>query len=84
MVASLNVPVAVNAWVRPAGRLGPVGATAIDTSAALVTVSDAPPFAPSSVAVIRAMPGEIPVATPREPAAFDTCATAGTVDAQVT
>ena len=39
VLVSLNVPVAVNCWVRPLGIEGLTGVTARDTSVAAVTVS---------------------------------------------
>src|SRR5437762_1170204 len=54
---SVYVPVAVNGCVSPLGRLGLVGVTAIETSAAGLTVSVSPGLTtPPSVAVIAVVP----------------------------
>jgi hypothetical protein len=61
---SEKVPVAVNCWVSPAGRLGLAGVTEIDSKTAAVTVSTVEPVMPSSVALIVDIPVATPVASP--------------------
>src|SRR5205823_12922254 len=82
-VISLNVPVAVNAWVLPTATLAGSGVTAIDTSSASVTVRAAVPVTPS-FAVIVAAPFFKPVARPCESSAFEICATSVSDEDQVT
>src|SRR5262245_28368754 len=84
VVRSLNVPVAANRCVVPAGPLGLGGVTAIDTSTALVTVIRVVPEMPSSAAVIVAVPTASAVASPRELAAFEICAMAVADEVHVT
>ena len=84
VVASLNVPVAVNCCVRPAATDGFVGVTCIDTSVAAVTVSVVEPVTPASVALIVVVPTFSAVARPCEPAAFEIVAIVTTDDAHVT
>ena len=57
-----NVPVAVNCSVSPTGRLVLAGVTAIDLSAAAVTVRPVEPVMPSSDAEIVTGPGDTAVA----------------------
>ena len=64
MVLSENVPVAVNCSVAPTGRLVLTGVTAIDLSAAAVTVRPVEPEIEPSVAEIVTGPGETAVANP--------------------
>ena len=80
VVPSLNVPVAVNCCVRPAGTLGFAGVTAIDCRAAAVTVNVVDPATFPDVAVIAVVPVPTPVATP----AAVIVATVGVPDDQVT
>src|SRR5262249_5377650 len=61
---SVYVPVAVNCWVRPLATLGLAGVTAIDCSAAAVTVITVEPEIPFSVALIVEVPVAIAVARP--------------------
>src|SRR5262249_25500177 len=53
---SVNVPVAVNAWVSPFGTLGLLGDTAIETSAAGLTVRTVEPEMPLNVALMLEVP----------------------------
>jgi hypothetical protein len=75
---SLNVPVAVNCCVFPAGIEGFAGVTAIDTSVAFVTVSVVDPTTPPLVALIEELPAFSAVAKP--PAVI--VATVGVPEAQ--
>ncbi len=58
------VPVAVNCSVSPLGRLGFAGVTAIDSSAAAVTVSTVEPLIPLKVALMVEGPVATAVARP--------------------
>lgn len=64
VVRSVYVPIAVNCCVVPFAIDGATGVTAIETSAAVVTVSSAVPFTAPSVAVIVVVPFATPVARP--------------------
>src|SRR5262245_19097915 len=64
--------------------LGLAGVTAIDRSAAGVTVSTVDPAMPFSIALIVDVTVASVVARPCEPAALDTVATAVALEAQVT
>lgn len=64
MLVSLKVPVAVNCLVVPMAMLGLAGVTAIETRAALVTMSEVVPLTEPDVAVIVAVPGPVLVARP--------------------
>ena len=68
VVASENVPVAVNCCCTPSGMDMPAGVTAIETSVALLTVSVAvpvvEPVAVVPVAVIVTVPAATPMAVP--------------------
>jgi hypothetical protein len=64
VLASLNVPAAVNDNLDPGAIVRPVGVTEIDTTWALLTVSVTELLAVPSVAVIVAAPGLKPFATP--------------------
>jgi hypothetical protein len=66
VLESLNVPVAENCFVVPTAMLELAGVTAIDTSVALVTVSEAVPLTDPDVAVIVAVPALMPAASPPE------------------
>ncbi len=57
MLLSLNVPVAVNCWVSPFAIEGLAGVTAIDCSAAAVTVNTVDPVTAPRVALIVLVPG---------------------------
>ena len=81
--ASVNVPVATNGFVVPRAIEGFVGVTAIETSAALVTVRVVLPLIPETVAETFEVPIPAPVARPFWPATFDTVATSVSVEAQV-
>lgn len=77
------MPVAVScSWV-PAAIVGLLGVIAIDTSVAFVTVNVVDPVRPWSKALIVAVPGATPVATPSLPAAFEIVATVVFVVVQV-
>jgi hypothetical protein len=78
------VPVATNEVVVPTGRDGLAGVTAIETSAAAVTVTVAVPFTPPSAAVMVAFPPASPVTVPCEPAAFETDETFALLEVQMT
>jgi len=73
VLESLKVPMAVNCLVVPTAMLELDGLTAIETSVAAVTVSDAVPLTDPDVAVIVAVP--VPTAA-RSPVAGLTLATA--------
>ena len=62
----MYVPVAVNCCVRPLAMDGAAGVTAIETSVALVTVSDAVPLMEPDVAVMVEVPAATAVARPPE------------------
>jgi hypothetical protein len=64
MLPSVYVPVAVNCWVVPNGRVGIAGVTAIETNVAAVTVTVVEPLIVPEVAVIAALPTTTPLATP--------------------
>ena len=65
MLVSEYVPVAVNCWVVPFAIDGLTGVTAIDTSAAAVTVNvSAGLVTPPNAAVICELPTPAPVAKP--------------------
>ena len=66
MLESLNVPVAANCLVVPTAMLELAGVTAIDTSVAAVTVSEAVPLTDPDVAVIVVVPPVTPAASPLE------------------
>jgi hypothetical protein len=77
---SLNVPVAVNCWVRPLATLGSAGVTAIAVTIAGVTVSVVAPLMPPSVAVMVDVPVASVVARP----VLDIVATVVVADVQPT
>lgn len=79
---SLQVPVAVKACFWPAATVAESGLTEMAVSVAAVTVSEAVPLIAPDVAVTVTAPAVTPVATPAEAAAFDSVATAGSLDAQ--
>jgi hypothetical protein len=64
VVPSVNVPVAVNCWLVPFAIDGAAGVTAIDTSAAVLTVSFVDPVTVALVAVIVAVPSLTLLANP--------------------
>jgi len=64
VLPSVYVPVAVNCCVSPSGSTGIAGVTAIDTSAAAVTVTVADPVIVPDVAEIVAVPCATLLATP--------------------
>ena len=68
VVPSEKVPVAVNCWVVPNAIEGSAGVTAMDSSTAVVTVSDVFPGGTNGfeveVAEIVTVPGATPVACP--------------------
>jgi hypothetical protein len=66
VLESLKVPVAENCFVVPTAMLEFAGVTAIDTSVAAVTVSDAVPLTDPDVAVIVVVPALTPDASPPE------------------
>jgi hypothetical protein len=66
VLPSVNVPVAVNACVVPSGIVGIAGVTAIDTSAAGVTVSVVEPLIVPMVALTVVLPTATVAATPCE------------------
>jgi hypothetical protein len=62
---SLNVPVAVNCCVLPAGTDGFAGVTAIDDNTAAVTVNVVVPFTdPDAALIVTGPPNFTPVASP--------------------
>lgn len=85
VVASVNVPVAVNCWVFPSAMLVLVGASTIDTNVAGVTTSvdDGLETTESNAAVINVVPVAREVTSPFEPAALLTIATPGLDEVQV-
>src|SRR5271163_652249 len=64
VLASVNVPWAVNAWSNPRGIPSFPGLTTIETTAAGVTVRRVVPLIPPSVAVTRDVPPETDVPRP--------------------
>ena len=85
VVPSENTPVALKAWARAtAGTAGLLGVTSSDTSTAFVTVSVVEPEIEPNCAEIWVVPGDFPVATPFEPAAFEMVATDGLLEDHVT
>ena len=66
VLESLNVPVAVNCLVVSGAIVEFAGVTAMEIRLAPVTVSEAVPLTEPEVAVIVAVPGLTPVATPLE------------------
>jgi hypothetical protein len=64
--------------------LGLLGVTLIETSVALVTVSDAVPTCPPNNAEITVLPGAMPVANPGLPRALLMVATDGADDVHPT
>jgi len=66
VVLSLNVPMAANCFVVPTAIVELVGVTAIETSAALVTVNDADPITEPEVALIVVLPRPTLLANPVE------------------
>jgi hypothetical protein len=66
LLPSVNVPVAVNCWVRPSGIEAEDGVTAIVTSTGLVTAKEAEPVTVPDVAVIVVLPCALLVARPVE------------------
>ena len=77
---SERVPVAVNCKATPLARLGVAGVTWIDVSTTAVTVTVVLPEILPLVAVIRAVPAPIPLATPvdRRDAGNGRCSTNST------
>ena len=59
------------------------GDTTMDTTTASVTVMVVDATMPRQVALMFVVPGETPVATPLDPAAFETVATDGAVEVHV-
>jgi hypothetical protein len=82
-VPSENVPVAMNCRVLPAITVELAGVTSIDTRTAAVTVSVVEPETEPNCALICVVPGNAPMATPCEPAAFEIVATEAWLDAHV-
>ena len=80
VVLSLYVPVAVNCGLVPSGAEEFAGVTAIETSAAAVTVSVVDPLMPPRVAVIE----DVPVASVEASPDALIVATVGVAEAQVT
>lgn len=66
VLESLKVPVAVNCLLAPIGIVEFAGVTAMDTSVAEVTVSEAVPLTEPEVAVTVVVPPLRPDATPLE------------------
>ncbi len=80
VLLSLKVPVAVNCFVVPTAMLEFAGVTAIDTNAALLTLSEAVPVTEPEIALIVADPVPTDVARPEAL----TVAVPGTDDVHVT
>ena len=70
--------------VAPSGTDGEAGVMVIDTSLAAVTSTLAEPVTVPSVAEMTAVPAPSAVTSPFEPAAFETKATVGVSDDQLT
>ncbi len=66
VLPSLKVPVAEAPSVDAGARTALAGVTAIETSVAELTVSEVEAVAPSSVALIFALPGATALATPTD------------------
>lgn len=66
VVASLNVPVAVNCCGLPSATEGAAGVMAIELSVPLLTVRTVVPLIPEALAVMVAVPSFLPLATPVE------------------
>ncbi len=66
VLASLNVPVAVNCSVPPAVAVGATGVIAIETSVPVPTVNVVVPVMPDAVADMVAVPPFLPCAMPDE------------------
>ncbi len=64
MLPSVNVPVAVNCWFVPRAIEGDGGVTAIETSAAVVTVRTVVPLTAPEVALMLLVPVATPLANP--------------------
>jgi hypothetical protein len=84
VLLSVNVPIAVNCCVNPLAMLGLVGVTAIDASAAAVTVKVVEPEIVPNAAVISEEPVVAVVARPLLPAALLIVATDVVADIHVT
>jgi len=85
VVPSENTPVALKAWARAtAGTAALLGVTSSDTSTAFVTVSVVEPEIEPNRAETWVVPGDIPLATPLEPAAFEMVATDRLLEDHVT
>ncbi len=80
---SPKFPLAENCWDSPMGMLGSVGVTSIETIFAESTVRSVLPETPPNVAVIVVSPALTEVATPLEPGALLTVATAVFEELQV-
>ena len=81
---SVNVPIAVNCSAVPGAMLGDVDVTAIDTSAAAVTVRLVDPEILPKVAIMVVLPAATGVTNPFEPAVLLIVATDGADELQVT
>ena len=81
---SENVPVAVYCWEEPVARLEVAGCTSINTSAAGFTVRITESERFPATAVITVAPVVSEVASPLNPDALLTAATAGVDDSQLT
>src|SRR5436190_7383207 len=75
VLPSLKLPVAANCTELPRLTLGMLGVTVMEVRVALVTFSDAVPTCPANSAVIVAVPGAMPDASPWLPGATLTVAT---------
>lgn len=64
VLPSVNVPVAVNCWVVPKGRVGMAGVTAIETTAAGLTVNNVVPETTPELAVMVVVPVAALIASP--------------------
>ena len=87
VVASVNIPVAINCSFVPRAILGLTGVTPMDTSVALVTVSVAVPTFPvvgSLAVIVMGPPMALEVASPEKPTVLLMVATAGFEEVQVT
>ena len=84
VLPSLNVPIAVNAWVPPCVTVGLGGVTAIDVRVRVFTVKVALPVCPANTAVMLVVPGATPIAIPPFPKALLIVPIPGTDEAHVT
>jgi hypothetical protein len=78
---SRYVPVAISGCVVPTASRAVAGVTAIEASAAAVTVTSVLPLTPITAALMVAAPAATPRTSPCEPGLLDTDATADRLEA---